>query len=80
MKGKKIWFIGYSSRLWVPISIEGWLVTASFFTGMLFIGKLNAASNSTSLHFSQILPILIEFALLLGILYFLTKGHVDKRY
>jgi len=80
MKGKKIWFIGYTSRLWIPVSIEGWLVTASFFTGMMFIGKLNAASNATSLHFSQILPILIEFALLLGILYFLTKGHVDKRY
>lgn len=77
---KKIWFIGYNSRLWVPVSMEGWIVSASFFFGLLLIGSFNTASKNTSLTISQILPILFEFAVLLGVLYFVTKGHVDKRY
>jgi hypothetical protein len=80
MKEKKIWFRGYSSRLWIPVSIEGWLVTVSFFMGILLIGKINNASSDSNLTFSQIWPILLEFAVLLGALYFVTKGHVDKKY
>lgn len=80
MREKKIWFKGYSSRFWVPISIEGWLVTASFFIGISLIGKINNISNDVPLAVSQIWPILVEFAVLLGTLYFITKGHVDKRY
>lgn len=80
MKKKKIWFKGFSSRFWVPISLEGWLTTALFFIGIILIGKINNASSDTSLTFSQIWPIIIEFAVLLGIFFFLTKGHVDKNY
>lgn len=80
MKQKKIWFIGFTSRLWVPVSFEGWLVTASFFIGILLIGKINNVSNEASLNVSQIIPIIFEFIGLLYILYFVTKGHVDKRY
>jgi hypothetical protein len=80
MKQKKTWFIGFTSRLWVPVSFEGWLVTASFFTGIIIIGKMNNVSNDASLNISQIILILLEFFVLLGFLYFVTKGHVDKRY
>ena len=80
MNEKKIWFKGFSSRLWVPVSMEGWLVTASFFIGIMLIGKINNVSNGASLAVSQIVPILVEFALLIGVLYFVTRGHVDKRY
>lgn len=80
MMKKKIWFIGFTSRLWIPVSIEGWLVAASFFIGIILIGKINNVSSDASLSGSQILQILVEFAVLLGPLYFITKGHVDKRY
>ena len=80
MEEKKFWFIGFTSRLWVPVSIEGWLITASSFIGILLILKINNISNDASLTISQILPMLVEFAGLIGALYFLTKGHVDKRY
>jgi hypothetical protein len=80
MKQKKTWFIGFTSRLWVPVSLEGWIVTASFFTGIILIGKINTVSNDVSLSISKIILILLEFIVLLVIFYFLTKGHVDKKY
>ena len=80
MEEQKIWFIGYTSRLWVQISFEGWLVTATFFIGIMFIGKINNVANNASLNASQISAMLVEFAVLLGIFYFVTKGHIDKRY
>lgn len=80
MKEKKIWFKGFSSRFWIPISIEGWLTTVLFFVGIILIAKINNTSSGASLTFSQMWPVIIEFAVLLGIFYFLTKGHVDKKY
>lgn len=80
MKEKKIWFKGISRRLWVPVSIEGWAVTASFFIGIILINKINDISNDTPLTISQLWPILVEFAVLLGALYFVSKDHVDKKY
>lgn len=80
MKQNKTWFVGYTSRLWVPVSFEGWLATAAFFVGIFIIGKINNVPKNTSLNVSQIMPILFEFIILIIILYFVTKGHVDKRY
>lgn len=80
MREKKIWFIGYTSRLWVPVSFEGVLVTVSFFIGIVIIGKINNVPNGVSLNLSQIILILLEFILLLASLYIVTIGHVDKRY
>ena len=80
MKNKKIWFIGFTSRLWLPISIEGWVISALFFIGILLIGFINNIPNDTSLPFIKVVLILIEFFSLLVTFYFITKGHVDKRY
>ena len=80
MKDKKVWFIGFTSRLWLPVTIEGWLVTASLFLGILLIGKINSVPGNTSLTLFQALPIVIEFICLLAVLHFVTRGHVDKRY
>ena len=80
MTEKKIWFKGINRRLWIPVSIEGWGVTALFFIGMFLIKKMNNISNDANLTITQIVTILIEFAVLLGILYSLTKGHVEKKY
>lgn len=80
MKTKKVWFIGYTSRLWVPISIEGTFITILFFIGIIVIGAINQDTSTNSLTFSQIILLLLEFGTLVTVLYFITKGHVDKRY
>jgi hypothetical protein len=80
MKKKKVWFVGFSRRFWVPVSVEGWLATLFFFAGILLIGMLNRSLSGVSLTVPQVISILIEFACVLGALYFVTKGHVDKRY
>lgn len=80
IKEKKIWFKGFSRRLWVPVSVEGWLATVSFFMGIVLINKMNNMSNDAHLTMSQFWLILVEFAVLLGALYFVTRGHVDKNY
>lgn len=81
MKERKTWFIGYSSRLLVPAAIEGWLATASFFTGIFFIQAMNnTTADDAPLTFLQICRITIESACLLGGLRFISRGHVDKRY
>lgn len=80
MKEKKIWFKGINSRLWIPVSLEGWGVTAFFFFGLFVMRKLNNFPPGANLTLTQILTILVEFAVLLGIMYFVTKGHVDKKY
>ena len=80
MTEKKIWFKGINRRLWIPVSIEGWGVTALFFIGIFLMKKMNNFSTDANLTITQIFITLVEFAVLLGILYFLTKGHVDKKY
>ncbi len=80
MKQNKVWFVGFTSRLWVPVSIEGWLVSALFFTGIFLIGEINHVSSNDSLTLVQGIPVVIEFICLLVALYFVTKDHVDKRY
>ncbi len=80
MSEKKIWFIGYSSKNWFPVSLEGWMVTLAFFLGMAVIGMLNAASNHASVTFSQVFMMVMEFSVLVAILYYITRDHVDKRY
>ena len=80
MTEKKIWFKGINRRLWIPVSIEGWGITALFFIGLSLMKKMNNFSPDVSLTITQIFTIVVEFAVLLGILYFVTKGHVDKKY
>lgn len=80
MNKKKTWFIGYNPRLWVPVSLEGWLVTVLFFVGIVLIGKINNVTSDASVSLGGSLSIVIEFIVLLLVLFFLTKGHVDKRY
>lgn len=80
MSNKKIWFRGVSARFWLPVSIEGWLVTALFFAGLMAIQALNQPAAGTPLTLLQIVLIIAQFALLMAGLARLTKGHVDKRY
>ena len=80
MKDKKVWFIGYTSRFWVPVSIEGWLVTVVSLLSIGIILKSNNVSGNVPFSFSSHWPMLVEIAVLILVSYFITKGHVDKRY
>ena len=77
---KKVWFKAFSSRLWVPVSIEGWLVTVASFSTLYLIPRINNISAHAPFILSQHWPMLVEFAIAIGALSFVCKGHVDKRY
>lgn len=77
---KKRWYIAYSSRLWVPVSIEGWLVTVAFAFLLYVIYQFNTLSSSDNFTLSTHWPMLIELLLLIAAMYWLSSGHVEKRY
>lgn len=80
MAGKKIWFKGLSSRLWLPVSIEGWVVTVVFVLAIYAIMIMNNVSGGVPFDFSEQWPILVEMIVAVIAFYFVTRGHVDKKY
>ena len=79
-KEKKIWFTGFSRTLWIPKSIEGWSVTVAVIFSLFMIFKINKISNDIPFIFFQHWPMLLELAVVVLALYWVTKGHVDKKY
>lgn len=77
---KKIWFKGYSRTLWIPISLEGWTVSVAFAFGIFLILKINKVSDNVAFSFSNHWPMLLEMAILIFTMYWITRGHVDKNY
>jgi hypothetical protein len=75
---KKIWFIGYHGRFWLPVSWEGWLL----FVGMFAMGSGLAALGRSQGQFSlaHSWPMLIAVFGYLAAFYWVSRGHVDKRY
>lgn len=81
MRGReKVWFKAYSFNLWIPVSLEGWVVTVVFTVLLFFLAKLNNVSSEMPFSLSQHWPILLELAVVTAIFYYVSKGHVDKRY
>ncbi len=78
-RGKR-WYIGYSRTLWVPVSIEGWLLTIVFVCGLYFIYALNGVSGDVPFQITVHWPMIVEMVGLITGFYWLSKGHVDKRY
>lgn len=79
LKGKR-WFIGYSSTLWLPVSIEGWLVTGLFAVGLYLVVWGNGVTGDVPFKFSKHYPVLLEMIFLVVAFYWITRGRVDKRY
>lgn len=79
-KEKKIWFTGVSRNLWIPKSIEGWIATVVSMLAVYLIYTLNEVSGDVPFVFSQHWPILLELAVVIAILYLVSKDHVDKKY
>lgn len=79
---KKIWFIAYGYRLWIPVSKEAWMVLGGQIAFLLFILWSNGLISTGDRPFvlSDDWPILLEIALLIIATLWICKGHVDKRY
>ena len=74
------WFIGYSARLWVPVSFEGWGVMAVFVAGLYLVYQVYGVSDDVPFQISVHWPILVEMLVLILAFYRVSRGHVDKRY
>lgn len=77
---KKVWFIGYHSRFWVPVSIEGWAVTASFFLTLWGALLVMGQRPEEQVSLAGVLLFFVVYAPLAVGFYWLTREHVDKRY
>ena len=80
MPKRKIWFVGYSPRLWVPVSFEGSGVMAVFVTGLYLLYQMNGVSDDVAFQISVHWPVLVEMLVLILAFYWVSRGHVDKRY
>ncbi len=79
-KEKKIWFIGKTRRIWIPVSIEGWIAITTPFILLFSLIKLQELDlkENSSLHDHWYF--LVEMLIVTIIFYIVTRGHVDKRY
>jgi hypothetical protein len=77
---KKIWFKGVSRTLWIPISLEGWSVSLVFALGIFLLSKVNKVSDEVAFRFSEHWSMLLEMAILIFAMYWVSRGHVDKNY
>ena len=80
MTEKKRWFIGYSARLWVPVSLEGWIVFIAFISGLYFVYQVNGVSGDVPFKLSLHWPTIVEMIVVIIGFFWISKGHVDKRY
>ena len=80
MEEKKVWYIGIHRRLWVPVSIEGWLIMLGCFGSIWLLGQLHGVFNGSQPPFSQIVFFLLEFLVISSVVFYFTKDHVDRRY
>lgn len=79
-KDKKVWFIGISKTFWIPTSIEGWFTTIVSIFLLYLIYVINGVSDDIPFSFARHWPILVEMAVVILGLYWVTAEHVDKRY
>ncbi len=80
MKEQKIWFKAYNFNLWIPVSLEGWVVMAVFMLLLFLIAQLNNVSSDVAFSLAQHWPTLVELAVVIAVFYYVTRGHVDKKY
>lgn len=79
-KEKKIWFIGKTRRLWIPISIEGWIALIAPVISFFLIIKLHGLDLKEKFILQNHWYIIVEMVTVIILFYIITRGHVDKRY
>lgn len=77
---KERWFIGYSRRMWWPVSWQGWALMVGYFLSMSAIVGLSGHAAEESLSMREIVFLLAQIAVPTVGFYWLSRGHVDKRY
>lgn len=77
---KKIWFIGKTRRIWIPISVEGWLAMITPLILFFSLIKLQGLNPKENFSLNDHWYILLEMLIIVILFYVITRGHVDKRY
>jgi hypothetical protein len=80
MNKKKYWFLALDYRIWIPISWEGWGMTASFVCALVIILKVNGVSEEVAFNFSKHWPMLLELVISIVAWYWVSRGHVKKKH
>lgn len=80
MLEKKRWFVGYSTTLWVPVTLEGWVVIIAFIAGLYLVYQLNGVSGDVPFDITLHWPVIVEMLVVIIGFFWISKGHVDKRY
>lgn len=80
MSEKKRWFVGYCAQFWIPVSLEGWILTTVFMSGLYLIYQVNGVSANIPFQISVHWPVIAEMLALVIGYYWIAKGHVDRRY
>ena len=75
---KKLWFHRVTSRLWLPISWEGWVVMGGVIGGLFGILRLNGIQRNTPVTSTHFWPVLLEVLVLIVAFFWLTRGRVRK--
>jgi len=79
-KESKIWFKGFSRTLWVPVSVEGWGTCLAFALALFSVYLLNEISADVAFALSKHWPIIFELTVITILFYWISHGHVDKKY
>lgn len=78
-KEKKFWFLRLSSRIWIPISWEGWLTTFALAFALFLIRTQGGISDKEAFSLAKHWPILLELCITVIAFLLLARGHVKKR-
>ena len=73
----KIWFKAYSRRLWVPVSLQGWLITALVFLLFVIIFAINDVGSGVKFSLKNDWPVLAEGAAVAIFFQWYCRGHVE---
>lgn len=76
---KKYWLLQVNPRLWVPISIEGWLMLCATILGIYLVGELNGRPEmSETFTWEKHGLVLCEMCGVGLISYFVSRPHVKR--
>ena len=73
----KIWFKAYSRRLWVPVSLQGWLITALVFLLFVIIFAINDVGSGVKFSLKNDWPVLAEGAAVAIFFQWYCRDHVE---
>jgi hypothetical protein len=73
----KIWFKAYGPRLWVPVTVEGWLITGVVFMLFVVIFAINDVGSGVKFSLKRDWPMLAEGAAVALFFQWYCRDHVE---